>query len=124
MNMKNQILLAKTTVKELNLLIDMYISLKKEAEKRKKPIFWFRYAKRGIYSYRFLKNKSEQWDLLEQIAVSLGKKYKNFTTGEIVDIISELVNNTVKDSVLEQGRRLIKNLLLSEKNMLICSLLV
>lgn len=67
--------------------------LKKEAKKIKKDVLWFKFAKKTKKGHwRFLVNKEIQWKKLEEIATKLSKKYKKYTTGKIVDIISEIVN--------------------------------
>lgn len=108
--MKTQALMVKTTKNEINLLKDIYLFLNKEAEKRNKSISWFQYAKRSKNTYHFLKNKPEQWELLAKFATILKKKYKKFTTGKIIDIISELVNNSVNDFVITHNYKLKQNL--------------
>ena len=65
----------------------------KEAEKRGKSLFWFKYAtKLKGGGYRFLQNKDEQWRILERLAKSLKGKLPGLTTGNIVDMIAEYVN--------------------------------
>lgn len=68
--------------------------LEDEAKKMGKNFSWFRFAKKTKNgSWKFLANKDFQWKKLQEIANKLSLKYKNLRKGEIVDIISELVNN-------------------------------
>lgn len=70
-------------------------ALRKEAERLHKPLSWFQYATRHTKDseYRFLANKEMQIELLEQLAQKLKGKLPDLTTGQIVDMIAEIVNN-------------------------------
>ncbi|OGK20998.1 hypothetical protein A2866_02680 [Candidatus Roizmanbacteria bacterium RIFCSPHIGHO2_01_FULL_39_8] len=57
-----------------------------------KPIAWFQFAKKTKYGYRFLTNKEAQWKILQEIAERIAQKYPQYTTGQIVDLLSEIVN--------------------------------
>lgn len=69
-------------------------ALNKQAEQLEKPRTWFRYAKKLKVSggYRLLTHKQDQINILECIAISLYKSLPNLTKGQIVDMISEVVN--------------------------------
>lgn len=68
--------------------------LEDEAKKMGKNFSWFRFAKKTKTGcWRFLANKDDQWEKLQEIANKLSLKYEDLKKGEIVDIISELVNN-------------------------------
>lgn len=69
-------------------------ALKREAYAVGKPLSWFRFAKKHTKSegYRFLANKEAQINILERVARSLSTRLVNLTTGQIMDILSELVN--------------------------------
>ena len=58
-----------------------------------KPIQWLQYAVKTRYSYRLLKNKNKQLEVLERILTSVSAKYPKYTRGQIADILSELVNS-------------------------------
>lgn len=67
--------------------------LKGEARKRKKPLSWFTFAlKMWGGGYRFLPDKEEQLRAIEMLAHKLRKKLPELTTGQIVDILAEIVN--------------------------------
>lgn len=71
---------------------ELFGELKKEAKKMGKNISWFRFAKKTKHGYRFLTNKESQWEKLEEIAKRLLKKYPEMTEGEIIDLLSYIVN--------------------------------
>lgn len=68
-------------------------ALTDEAEKIKKDLSWFRFAKKiKTGAWRFLDNKEARWKKLEEIAIKIAGRHKNYTTGEVVDIMSGIVN--------------------------------
>lgn len=74
-------------------------ALKKEireaSKKHGRSLSWFRFAKKTQYGYRFLANKEAQWKILQEIAERIAQKYPQYTTGQIVDLLSDLVNTRV-----------------------------
>lgn len=65
-----------------------------ELEKTGKPLSWFKFAKKNQSgSYRFLSNKETQWQTLNQVAKKAAKKLPQYTLGQIVDALSQLINN-------------------------------
>lgn len=82
----------KTNRSRQRLLKNIRKELKNSAERLGKSISWFQFAKKTKYGYRFLKNKEKQWEVLKELAVHLAKKHRSYTIGEIVDIVSEMVN--------------------------------
>ena len=69
-------------------------ALTKEAERLHKPLSWFRYATINPKSkaYTFLPKKEDQLAALESLASNLVSRLPDLTTGQIVDMLSEIVN--------------------------------
>lgn len=67
-----------------------------------KPFSWFQFAKKTKYGYRFLANKGVQWNLLQDIVGRIGKKYPQYTTGEIVDLLGDIVNSPDQSKILQK----------------------
>lgn len=110
-----KILEVKQSIKEGKLLRDIIKELQREMKKTKKELRWFQFAKKTQYSWKFLKNKEKQWEILGEIAKKISKKYTKYTNGEIVDLISELVNTQVKDDIMTHGLKVKKQLSPKEK---------
>lgn len=108
----------KQSIKESKLIKDIVLELNKSIKSSKKDIGWFQYARYSQYGYKFLKNKEDQYEILEAIANKLAKKHKNFTTGQIVDMISELVNTRVIDDIKIHRQKIKKKLNKKEKEYL------
>ena len=83
-----------------------------------KSFSYFRFAVKTRYGYRFLDDREKQWNILNNIGKKLSKKYKNYTSGEIIDTISDFINLTVKDSIQKHGFKVAKNISLREKQYL------
>ena len=71
---------------------ELLSELNSEAKRMGKAISWFRFATKTKYGYSFLKDKADQWEKLEQIAEKVAKKYPQCREGQIVDMLSQLVN--------------------------------
>ena len=67
--------------------------LEREAEKMGKDISWFRFAKKTNNGHRFLTKKEPQLRKLEEITQKIVKEHSEYTTGEVADIFSQLVNS-------------------------------
>ncbi|OGK15275.1 hypothetical protein A2774_02520 [Candidatus Roizmanbacteria bacterium RIFCSPHIGHO2_01_FULL_39_12c] len=68
-------------------------TFKEEAKKKGKNLSWFKYAvKNKPGGWKFLSGKEEQWNLLEEISERVNQKHKEYKSGQIVDMISQLVN--------------------------------
>lgn len=68
--------------------------LLKKTKSLGKDISWFKFAKKTKNGgWRFLNNKENQWDILEEIAKEIKKTNKKYTTGQITDMIAEIVNS-------------------------------
>jgi hypothetical protein len=113
--MKKQVLEIKQAVKEAKLIKDIGLELNKSIKSSKKDIAWFQFARYSQYGYRFLKNKEEQYEILEEIANRLVKIHKNYTTGQIVDMMSELINTRVVDDIHIHGLKIKTKLTKKEK---------
>lgn len=79
----------KNTVIEKVLLA----KLKEEAKRLGKKISWFRFATKTKFGYRFLPNKEIQWKKLEGLAREIRQKFPQYTSGQIADMLSQLVND-------------------------------
>ena len=76
------------------LLCDIKDAIEEKRKKIGKPAGWFRYARYANHGYVFLKHKEKQWEILNEVAIELSSRYPKYTQGEIVDLISEMVNKT------------------------------
>lgn len=121
--MKTQIVTIKALQKNTALFKDIYKAVFTEANKRHKPVSWFQFAKYSRNKYVFLANKNDRFDVLEQIAIDIAKRHKTYTTGEIVDVICDLVNNTV-GNYLQQQNLTVKNKHTKRETKYINSLLI
>ena len=90
--MKRRLMKKKLDRLEESLLRDIDIFIKTGSKIFGVNKSWFKFAKKTKYGCKFLKNKEKQFAILENLAFNLSKKYKLFTTGQIVDLISEFVN--------------------------------
>lgn len=59
-----------------------------------KNLRWLQFAKKTKHGYRLLNNKTAQWQVLEQIAEKVSKRYPDYTHGQVVDMLAELVNTS------------------------------
>jgi hypothetical protein len=57
-----------------------------------KDFSWLKFARKTGNSYRFLSNRERQWEVLQEIAKIAVRKYPKYREGEVVDILSDLVN--------------------------------
>lgn len=74
-------------------LADLRARAKKAAQARGKDLAWLQYAKRTkTGAYRFLSHKQIQWRVLEEVAASAAKDYPEYSTGQLVDWLAEIVN--------------------------------
>ena len=53
---------------------------------------WFRYARRIGIGYRFIENREKQRLVLKKVLDRVSINYPEYTTGQLADILSELVN--------------------------------
>ena len=85
---------------------ELLAKLKEEAKRIGKKISWFKFAVKTKHGYRFLPNKELQWKKLEKIAEEFGQKYPQYKSGQIVDILSQLVNHLklVRNETLKYGK--------------------
>ena len=59
------------------------------------PLPWYQFARKTkTGGYRFLANKEAQWQTLNKIAQKVQKKLPQYTQGQIVDALANLVNET------------------------------
>jgi len=66
--------------------------------KKGKTLSWLRFAKKNSTGgFSFIPHKEPQWSALEKLAEKISILYPDKRSGEIVDLISELVNTTVSD---------------------------
>lgn len=85
----------KDEVETLKTISDLAKSM---VTKKGKTLSWLRFAKKNLAeSYSFIPYKESQWSILEKIAEKVLILYPKKRSGEIVDLISELVNTTAKD---------------------------
>lgn len=108
--MIKNLVIVKVKKEEERLMTDIYKKAKKTTEGMKKELKWFKFAKKSKCGYKFLGNKEAQWEKLKLIAQDISRSYKSYTMGQIVDIISELVNTTVSEYINLKKRNFKKRL--------------
>ena len=82
-------------MKSQKIIKELQKELAKEAKNLRKSLSWFRFAKKTKKGYRFLAHKEAQWKILQEIVKKVVNKYPDYSTGQIVDMLSELVNAQV-----------------------------
>ena len=80
-------------MKNTKLRSDINKSLAKEAAKHGKGVSWFKYAKNtGNNAWLFLPHKEIQIEILKKLTKNISQKYPNFSSGQIADTITNIVN--------------------------------
>lgn len=73
---------------------DIKKSLTQEAAKRGADVTWFKYAEKSANdAWNFLPKREIQIEVLKQITKHVSRKYPNFTSGQIADYITHIVNS-------------------------------
>jgi hypothetical protein len=86
--------------KKIDLYKDLFKTTNQKLKKLNKDLSWLQYAKttkRG--NVRFLAHKQVQWNTLEAIATTLSKKHDYYSYGQVIDLLSHLVNHTIQDEI-------------------------
>lgn len=96
--MKNSFLI-KVRREDLVFLSRLYGVTKKILNSMGKSFNWLQFARKKRRTFRFLPNKVKQWNTLIKIAMGFSKKYPYFNQGQVVDLLSELVNLSVKSYI-------------------------
>ena len=81
-------------MKKISIDKEILKAVKEEAKRLGKDVGWFKFAriKKGDV-WVFLPDKDFQLRKLEQLVKKVGKKFPQFTTGQITEKISRMVNN-------------------------------
>lgn len=94
----NQQIVTKVKIDDVEILKTISNSLNALVKRKGKTLSWLRFAKKtNTGGFHFMQNKEEQWSLLEECADRVAKHYPEKKSGEIADLISELVNTKVTD---------------------------
>lgn len=92
--------------REKQTFFDLLTALSEESNKavktRGRSLQWLQFATCHGSCYRMLENKDEQWEILQQIVDKVSWCHPQYTEGEIVDLLSQLINTTVGQSILQQ----------------------
>lgn len=116
--MNKQIFIIKEKVNYLTLLGYLQQIATSKSKSLKRNVSWLQFAKKTKYCYRFLKNKERQWQILNELAQKAAQIYPDYTKGQIVDILANLVNITVKDIITLNKLKIINNIERYEKQYL------
>ncbi|MGD9129337.1 MAG: hypothetical protein PVJ09_02540 [Candidatus Woesebacteria bacterium] len=107
-------------IKEKTHLLDLLKDLGETTEQalalRQQDANWLQFAKRKDHGYKFLEGKEEQVQFLEDIAKEVSARHENYSLNQVVDILSNLVNTTVRDAVFLAGLIIAESLLEHELN--------
>lgn len=90
----------------VSLLEDISQIAKELTVKKGVTVDFLKFAKRAALGYVFFKKKKSQEDLLNEIVQKSLEKYPGYTTAQIAELISELVNTTIKDAIITEGLRI------------------
>jgi len=72
-------------------------ALFRKAKELGRDVSWFKFAKRTkAGTWRFLSHKEGQWKALGEISEKLARTNKKYTTGQIADMIAEIVNGNIE----------------------------
>lgn len=98
---KNNLFIVKEAKSKVQLSRDLALMVRNKSKLLKKPIAWFQFAKKDQERWIFLEHKERQWEILNSIVSEVSSKYKDYTEGQISDILSELVNTQVINVIQE-----------------------
>ena len=70
-------------------LLDKAAELTKAIDK---DVRWLRYAKPTSQGFRIYANRISQWQVLGEIVNAVAPKYPGLATGQVVDVLCDLVN--------------------------------
>lgn len=107
---EKQLFIVKESIVFIDLLQNLSRLVQETLQKYHRDISWLQFARYEGPGYRFLDHKTRQWHLLEDIAQKAAAASDGFTIGQTIDILSELVNTTVKETILLHELRLITQL--------------
>lgn len=102
-----QIFFIKANASFVCLIQDISAVAKDTAVKGRKKVSELRFAQRTQYGYRFLKNKLPEKQILMEVTNRISRKYPQYSSSYLIDLISELVNITVHEAIIMQGKQAI-----------------
>lgn len=102
---KNNLFIVKEAKSKIRLSRSLALAVQSKSKLLKKPIAWFQFAKKDHARWVFLEHKESQWKVLNSIVSEVAPQYKEYTEGQISDILADLVNTQVIDIVYEIANR-------------------
>ncbi len=97
--MPKQILLVKEKIDYLELLKELASEAHKAVQLLGKDFAWLQFARKGINGYTFIENRERQFQILEKVAFKTSKNYQSYPLGVNIDLLSYLVNTTIRDEI-------------------------
>lgn len=91
--------LVKEKLNRILILRDISSIAKEKVLHKGKDLDWLKFAVRTKVGYMFLANKEDQYNVLQEISHAVSRLYPDYPIGKIADMVSELVNTTVKDAI-------------------------
>lgn len=83
-----------------------FVDLLEDIAQFAKEFTGLRFARHTLHGYKFFRKNQSKEQVLNKIVQKSQEKYPQFSTAMLVDVISELVNTTVKDDIKNHGMQL------------------